>query len=77
MAPLDLVAQVAADASELYARNIYHLLATMMRDQLIALDWNDEILVQSVVTHAGVAKNSGFSVSPVTPELDAESVCPV
>ena len=67
LSALDLVAQVAADASELYARNLFHLLTRLIRDQLVIFDRKDEILAQALVTHAGVAGNCRTSL-PVAPQ---------
>lgn len=60
VAPLHVASQVAADASNLYAMNLYHLLALMMKDQVIAIDWNDEILAKAVISHAGEERNGGW-----------------
>ena len=44
-------------ASELYAKNQYHLLALMMKDNVIKIDWDDEILAKTALTHDGKMKN--------------------
>ncbi|WP_277962644.1 NAD(P) transhydrogenase subunit alpha [Pseudomonas sp. RIT-To-2] len=54
MAPLNVASLLAQDASELYARNQYSLLALMMKDNVVTLDWDDEVLAKTVLTHAGV-----------------------
>jgi NAD(P) transhydrogenase subunit alpha len=41
------------DASELYAKNQYNLLALMMKDNIITIDWKDEVLAKTALTHAG------------------------
>jgi len=41
------------DASELYAKNQYNLLALMMKDNIIKIDWKDEVLAKTALTHAG------------------------
>jgi NAD(P) transhydrogenase subunit alpha len=53
VAPLDVPALLGRDASELFARNQYNLLALMLKDNVIAIDWQDEILAKTVLTHAG------------------------
>jgi NAD(P) transhydrogenase subunit alpha len=45
------------DASELYAKNQYHLLALMLKDNVIKIDWDDEILAKTALTHDGRMKN--------------------
>ncbi len=57
VAPLNVPSLLGADASELYAKNQYNLLALMLKDKVIAIDWEDEILAKTVITHAGEIKN--------------------
>ena len=53
VAPLNVPSLLGEDASELYAKNQYNLLALMMKDNVIKLDWDDEIIAKTVLTHAG------------------------
>jgi NAD(P) transhydrogenase subunit alpha len=53
VAPLNIPSLLGEDASELYAKNQYNLLALMMKDNIITLDWDDEILAKTALTHAG------------------------
>jgi NAD(P) transhydrogenase subunit alpha len=53
VAPLNVPALLGEDASELYAKNLYNLLSLMLKDNVIVLDWDDEILAKTVLTHAG------------------------
>src|SRR5271165_4253886 len=53
VAPLNVPSLLGEDASELYAKNQYNLLALMLKDNIIVLDWDDEILAKTVLTHAG------------------------
>jgi H+-translocating NAD(P) transhydrogenase subunit alpha len=53
VAPLNVPSLLGEDASELYARNQYNLLALMLKDNIIAIDWGDEILAKTVLSHAG------------------------
>ena len=55
VAPLNVPSLLGEDASELYAKNQYNLLALMMKDNIIRIDWSDEILAGTVLTHAGKA----------------------
>jgi len=41
------------DASELYAKNQYNLLALMMKDNIVTIDWDDEIIARTALTHDG------------------------
>lgn len=53
VAPLNIPSLLGEDASELYAKNQYNLLALMMKDNVITFNWDDEILAKTVLTHAG------------------------
>jgi len=55
VAPLNVPSLLGEDASDLYAKNQYNLLALMMKDNVIEIDWSDEILAGTVLTHAGKA----------------------
>jgi NAD(P) transhydrogenase subunit alpha len=53
VAPLNLPSLLGEDASELYAKNQFNLLALMLKDNVITIDWSDEVLAKTVLTHAG------------------------
>ncbi len=53
VAPLNVPSLLAQDASELYAKNVAALLGLMMKDNIVTLDWDDEVLAQTVLTHEG------------------------
>ncbi|MDR3461111.1 MAG: NAD(P) transhydrogenase subunit alpha [Beijerinckiaceae bacterium] len=63
VAPLNVPSLLAEDASELYAKNQFNLLSLMMKDNIVAIDWDDEILAKTALTHAGKMKNE--PVKPV------------
>ena len=69
VAPLDVPSLLGEDASELYAKNQYNLLALMMKDNVIQIDWSDEILAKTVLTHAGknLAAVADSAANPVLP----------
>jgi len=56
-APLNVPSLLAEHASELYAKNQYNLLELMIKDKALAIDWTDEVLAKSCLTHAGEIKN--------------------
>jgi len=56
VAPLNVPSLLGEDASDLYAKNVYNLLALMMKDNVVEIDWSDEILAKTVLTHAGENK---------------------
>jgi NAD(P) transhydrogenase subunit alpha len=53
VAPFNIPSLLAQDASELYAKNVAALLALMMKDNVITLNWDDEVLAGTVLTHEG------------------------
>ena len=65
VAPLNVASMLAEDASELYAKNVFNLLALMLKDNIVEIDWDDEILAKTVLTHAGENKaEQGDRVAP-------------
>jgi H+-translocating NAD(P) transhydrogenase subunit alpha len=52
-APINIPSLLGEDASALYAKNLYHLLELMLKDNIITINWDDEILAKTVITHAG------------------------
>lgn len=57
VAPFNVPSLLGEDASALYARNQFNLLALMMKDNVIVIDWADEILAKTALTHAGKRLN--------------------
>ncbi len=53
LAPLNLPAEVPADASALYARNVLNFLALIVRKGEISIDLGDEVLAGACVAHQG------------------------
>ena len=50
--PLDLASSGALHASEMYARNVYNVIALMLKDGQLAFDWDDELLAKTRFTAA-------------------------
>jgi NAD(P) transhydrogenase subunit alpha len=77
LAPLNVPSLIGADASELYAKNVANLLALMLKDNIVTIDWTDEVLAKTALTHAGKlcdanAKSSGAGKSePAAPPAKA------
>mgnify|MGYP002717184104 FL=1 len=57
VAPLNVPSLLAEHASELYAKNQYNLIELFIKDKAISIDWNDEVLAKTALTHAGEIKN--------------------
>jgi NAD(P) transhydrogenase subunit alpha len=57
VAPLNVPSLLAEHASELYSKNQYNLLELMVKDKALKLDWADEVIAKSCLTHAGEIRN--------------------
>lgn len=55
----NLPGRIAADASALYARNLFAFVGLLVKDGALAVDLEDEILKASVVTHGGAVVHEG------------------
>jgi NAD(P) transhydrogenase subunit alpha len=53
VAPLNVPSLLAQDASELYAKNQVELLKLMLKANVITVDWTDEIIARTALTHDG------------------------
>lgn len=53
VAPLNVPSLLGDDASNLYSNNQYNLLALMLQNNIITIDWTDEVLAATMLTHAG------------------------
>jgi NAD(P) transhydrogenase subunit alpha len=53
VAPLNVPSLVGDDASQLYAKNQYNLLALFVKDNIVSLDWTDEVIAKTCLTHDG------------------------
>ncbi|EKY25325.1 putative NAD(P)(+) transhydrogenase, alpha subunit [Brevundimonas diminuta 470-4] len=55
----NLPGRIAADASALYARNLVAFLGLMIKDGVLSVDLDEEILQAAVVTHGGAVVHEG------------------
>ncbi|MCG5513817.1 Re/Si-specific NAD(P)(+) transhydrogenase subunit alpha [Ectothiorhodospira shaposhnikovii] len=55
--PLNVPSQVPLHASEMYAKNLLNFLSPVLADGKLNLDWNDEIIAKSCLTHDGEIKH--------------------
>ena len=56
--PVNLPAQLAYHASEMYARNLLNFLKPALdKSGVLAIDWQDEVFAQSCLTHDGTIKH--------------------
>jgi NAD(P) transhydrogenase subunit alpha len=50
---VNLPASAPVHASEMYARNLYNFLELSLKDGAVTLDWDDELIAKTCLTHAG------------------------
>jgi NAD(P) transhydrogenase subunit alpha len=55
--PKNISSAAATHASEMYARNLYNLLALIVKEGELSLDWEDQVLADSALTHDGEIKH--------------------
>jgi NAD(P) transhydrogenase subunit alpha len=55
--PLNLPSQLAYNASEMYARNLFNFLKPAIDQGELKIDWNDEVFAQACLTHDGAIKH--------------------
>jgi H+-translocating NAD(P) transhydrogenase subunit alpha len=55
--PVNLAATTPIHASEMYAKNLYNFLELSIKDGALSLDWDDELIAKTCVTHAGQIKH--------------------
>ena len=67
VAPLNVPSLLAADASELYAKNVFNLLALMLKDNVVEIDWSDEVLARTALTHDGKRMDDAAAKPPELP----------
>ncbi|MFZ1324992.1 MAG: NAD(P) transhydrogenase subunit alpha [Candidatus Contendobacter sp.] len=51
--PINIPSNFPAPASEMYAKNLFNFLSPMIKDGALNLDWNDEVIAKSALTHDG------------------------
>lgn len=61
--PINLPSMLSRDASNMYAKNIVSFFELFVKEGKISMDWEDELLAMSVLTHEGIIKH------PATREL--------
>jgi NAD(P) transhydrogenase subunit alpha len=56
--PLNVASMLPVHASEMYAKNLLNFLSPMIKDGELKLDWDDEVIRDSALTHAGEIKHA-------------------
>ena len=58
LGPRNLPSELARHASQMYARNLLNFLAPAIKSGSLAIDWQDEVFAQSVLTHDGQVRHA-------------------
>jgi len=53
LGPLNVASQVPVHASEMYAKNLFNLLSPFIKEAQLELDWEDEVIKNTALTHKG------------------------
>lgn len=56
--PLNLPSMGALHASDMYARNLFIFLSLMVKDGALHLDWEDDLVLGTCLTHGGEIKHA-------------------
>lgn len=56
LGPLNVASQVPIHASEMYAKNLFNLVSPFIKEGELELDWDDEVIANTALTHDGEIK---------------------
>jgi len=71
--PTNLPAMVARDASNMYSKNVVNFLTLLIKEGKLAINWDDQIISDSVLTHAGDIKHAGTQAQIAAGNLQMKS----
>jgi NAD(P) transhydrogenase subunit alpha len=57
--PTHIASRMPIHASEMYAKNLFNFISPFIRDGALALDWDDEVMAGTCLTHAGELRHAG------------------
>jgi NAD(P) transhydrogenase subunit alpha len=58
--PLNVPSQVPIHATEMYAKNLFNLLSPFIKEGELELDWEDEVIKNTALTHDGEIKSERY-----------------
>lgn len=56
--PKSITSSAATHASEMYARNLYNLLVLIVKDGELKLNWDDQVVADTCLTHSGEIRHT-------------------
>ena len=57
--PTHIASRMPVHASEMLAKNLFNFISPFIQDGALALDWEDEVLAGTCLTHAGEVRHAG------------------
>ncbi|VAW70133.1 NAD(P) transhydrogenase alpha subunit [hydrothermal vent metagenome] len=60
LGPLNVASQVPVHASEMYAKNLFNLVSPFIKEGELELDWEDEVIANTALTHDGEIKSERY-----------------
>jgi NAD(P) transhydrogenase subunit alpha len=63
LGPLNVASQVPIHASEMYAKNCFNLVSPFIKDGELELDWEDEVIKNTALTHDGEIKSDRYKTN--------------
>lgn len=61
--PTHIASRMPVHASEMLAKNAFNLISPFVKDGALALDWEDEVIAGSALTHAGELKSAAVKTA--------------
>jgi NAD(P) transhydrogenase subunit alpha len=58
--PLNVASSVPLHASEMYAKNLFNFLSPAIKDGELALDWEDQVIAETALTHGGEIRHAAI-----------------
>jgi NAD(P) transhydrogenase subunit alpha len=59
LGPRNLPSELGRHASQMYSKNLLNFLQPAIKNGALAIDWQDEVFAQSVLTHDGTVRHAG------------------
>jgi H+-translocating NAD(P) transhydrogenase subunit alpha len=59
LGPRNLPSELGRHASQMYSKNLLNFLQPAIKNGTLAIDWQDEVFAQSVLTHDGTVRHAG------------------
>ncbi|WP_297358909.1 NAD(P) transhydrogenase subunit alpha [Thauera sp.] len=57
--PTNIASRMPVHASEMIAKNLFNFISPFIKDGALALDWEDEVMSGTCLTHAGEVRHAG------------------